>query len=72
MRLSSSKMKQQRSAKEIDDAFKAVRSQLQSEVEESHKATKQEQLENIQSITIGSKSIPLKSDRLKQVFKKVQ
>ena len=72
MRLSSSKMKQQRSAKEIDDAFKAVRSQLQSEVEESHKATKQEQLENIQSITIGSKSIPLKSDRLKQAFKKVQ
>ena len=42
MRLASSKMKQQRSAKEIDDAFEGVRRKLQSEVEASRKAAKQE------------------------------
>ena len=34
--------------------------------------TKQEQIDNIASISFGSKNIPLKTERLKAAFKKLQ
>jgi RNA-binding signal recognition particle 68 len=34
--------------------------------------TKKEQIEKIEEITYNNKSVPLKSERLKQVFKKVE
>lgn len=43
-----------------------------SDVQKAHSTTKQEKIENIDQINFGSKSIPLKSERLKQVFKKVE
>ena len=34
--------------------------------------TKQEQIENIQEINFNGKNIPLKSERLRMIFKKVE
>lgn len=70
MRLASTKMKKgQQVSKDSEPAAMAA---LQAEVEKAHKSTRQEQIENIEQITFGSKSIPLKSERLKQTFKKVE
>ena len=70
MRLASTKMKKgQQASKDSEPAAIAA---LQAEVEKAHKATRQEKIENIEEVTFGSKSIPLKSERLKQTFKKVE
>ena len=50
MRLASTKMKKQKSAKELDDDFANLRKQLFDQVEKSHQETKKDQIENIASI----------------------
>ena len=42
------------------------------EIQEARLSTKKEQIENIQEIKFGGKSIPLKSERLRLVFKRVE
>jgi hypothetical protein len=41
-------------------------------IKKAHSETKQEQIENIQEINYNGKSIPLKSERLRTAFKKVE
>ena len=45
---------------------------LEDQISKAKSQTKKEQIEKIEEITYNKKSIPLKSDRLKQVFKKVE
>ena len=47
-------------------------SQLEPTIVKAHNDTKQEQIENIQEITFNGKNIPLKSERLRLVFKRVE
>jgi len=42
------------------------------EISKAHTETKQEKIENIQEVSYNGKSIPLKSERLRQVFKRVE
>lgn len=45
---------------------------INQQVSQAYQSTKQEKIENIEQITYNGKSIPLKSDRLKGAFKKVE
>ena len=45
---------------------------LGSQIHSAHKDTKQEQIENIKEVTFNGKSVPLKSERLRMIFKKVE
>lgn len=49
-----------------------IQSKLKVSIESAHKETKQEQIENIQQIVFNGKTIPLKSERIKIIFKKVE
>jgi hypothetical protein len=46
--------------------------QLDPTIIKAHSETKQDQIENIQEITFNGKNIPLKSERLRLVFKRVE
>ena len=49
-----------------------VAARIDPTIVKAHNDTKQEQIENIQEITFNGKNIPLKSERLRLVFKRVE
>ena len=61
-------LKIQSSAQQEEKLGKTISSKIQ----DAHQETKQEQIENIEEINFNGKNIPLKSERLRHVFKKVE
>ena len=57
------------SGQEKEDKLSA---KLNPKIQSAFSETKQEQIENIQEINFNGKNIPLKSDRLRLIFKKVE
>ena len=55
-----------------NDLEAKVEKQTQKNIQEARVSTKKEQIENIQEIKFNGKSIPLKSERLRLVFKRVE
>lgn len=58
--------------KQTQDREEKLHSSLDSQIEKAFKSTRQEQIENIQEISFGGKQVPLKSERLKIIFKRVE
>ena len=48
------------------------KAKLAPKIQTAFSETKQEQIENIQEINFNGKNIPLKSERLRMIFKKVE
>ena len=57
------------SGQEKEDNLQA---KLAPKIQTAFSETKQEQIENIQEINFNGKNIPLKSERLRMIFKKVE
>ena len=68
IRLCCSNLSLQSSADKEATIQKAIGAKIQS----AHDATVKEKIENIEEITYNGKTIPLKSERLKLVFKRVE
>lgn len=51
---------------------KKVNDSLSGKIDKAHLETRAEKIENIEEVVYNGKSIPLKSDRLKQVFKRIE
>lgn len=49
-----------------------MENQLGQQIKAAHRETKQEQIENIKEITLSGRSVPLKTERLRATFKKVE
>jgi len=49
-----------------------IQAKLAPKIQTAFSETKQEQIENIQEINFNGKNIPLKSERLRMIFKKVE
>ncbi len=49
-----------------------MKAQLEEQIGKAKSDNKKEQIEKIEEITYNNKTVPLKSERLKQVFKKVE
>ena len=58
--------------KSTGDSESKLQKSLDSQIEKAYKSTKKEQIENIQEISFGGKQVPLKSERLKIIFKRVE
>lgn len=58
--------------KSTGDSENKLQSSLDQKIQTAYKSTKQEQIENIQEISFGGKQVPLKSERLKIIFKRVE
>ena len=71
IRLCCTNLKMQSSQKAEKD-FEGKKSKLQDQVAQAYQDMKQEKITNIEHIAVGSKRIPLKSERLKQTFKKIE
>lgn len=71
IRLCCTNLKMQSSQKAEKD-FEGKKKALQSKVAQAYQEMKQEKISNIEHIAVGSKRIPLKSERLKQTFKKIE
>ena len=48
------------------------RKEMEEQITKVKSATRREQIEKIDEITYNNKSVPLKTDRLKEVFKRVE
>ena len=68
IRLCCASLKRQ-SAKDLEGK---VDDELGKQIKAAHKETKQEQIENIKEITLSGRSVPLKTERLRTTFKKVE
>mmetsp|Transcript_35574 Transcript_35574/g.54369 ORF Transcript_35574/g.54369 Transcript_35574/m.54369 type:complete len:211 (-) Transcript_35574:749-1381(-) len=70
------KLQVQTSPKEAEKALKAKQDSLSSEfdtkVSKAHKETEHEKISNIEEVSYNGKKIPLKTERLKVIFKKVE
>jgi len=49
-----------------------MKQETEAKVAKAHADSKQEKIENIEEVSFNGKKIPLKSERLKQAFKKVE
>jgi hypothetical protein len=49
-----------------------ARKQIEEQISRVKSETKREQIENIEEISYNGKTIPLKTEKLKQVFKRVE
>lgn len=58
--------------KQPQGKYSSLETDMASRVEQAQASAKKDKLENIEEVTFNGKTIPLKSDRLKQVFRKVQ
>lgn len=71
IRLCCTNLKMQSSQKAEKD-FEKKKKDLQNKVSQAYQEMKQEKISNIEHIAVGSKRIPLKSERMKQAFKKIE
>jgi len=60
------------SLKSSADLEQKLEKEKSKQIQDARVSTKKEQIENIQEIKFNGKSIPLKSERLKLVFKRVE
>ena len=60
------------SSQAAEKKFEGNKKTIQEQVASAYSETKQEKIENIEQISVGNKNIPLKSERLKQTFKKIE
>lgn len=67
-------MSAQEQDKNIDSMVQAYpkKKDIEEQVTRVKSETKKEQIENIEEISFNNKIIPLKTDKLKQVFKRVE